>query len=274
MRIKTVIFFLILNLNIYPSNAGEITEDFNEANSLILIGELNKAKDILSKILKKNPKNSQIMNNIAFIEAKSGNIDKAIKILRGQISENENIETIYKNLTNLYAFQANLLYEEALSIQESENEIELSLIKKLKTADNNIANKKISPEKKEVRVLKNIAQENIKPENIELFIVNWANYWQNKKYDEYFNCYEENYFPKNFKSKSAWKSDRKEKIQNKKNITIKISDINLINYDTKNILIQFTQAYNSDSFSDVVKKHTTATIVNGDIKITGEYILK
>ena len=216
MRIKTVIFFLILNLNIYPSNAGEITEDFNEANSLILIGELNKAKDILSKILKKNPKNSQIMNNIAFIEAKSGNIDKAIKILRGQISENENIETIYKNLTNLYAFQANLLYEEALSIQESENEIELSLIKKLKTADNNIANKKISPEKKEVTVLKNIAQENIKPENIELFIVNWANYWQNKKYDEYFNCYEENYFPNNFKSKSAWKSDRKEKIQNKK----------------------------------------------------------
>ena len=216
MRIKTVIFFLILNLNIYPSNAGEITEDFNEANSLILIGELNKAKDILSKILKKNPKNPQIMNNIAFIEAKSGNIDKAIKILRGQISENENIETIYKNLTNLYAFQANLLYEEALSIQESENEIELSLIKKLKTADNNIANKKISPEKKEVTVLKNIAQENIKPENIELFIVNWANYWQNKKYDEYFNCYEENYFPNNFKSKSAWKSDRKEKIQNKK----------------------------------------------------------
>lgn len=274
MRIKTVIFFLILNLNIYPSNAGEITEDFDEANSLILMGELNKAKDILSKILKKNPKNSQIMNNIAFIEAKSGNIDKAIKILRGQISENENIETIYKNLTNLYAFQANLLYEEALSIKEGENEIELSLIKKLKTANNNIANKKISPEKKEVTVLKNIAQENIKPENIELFIVNWANYWQNKKYDEYFNCYEENYFPNNFKSKSAWKSDRKEKIQNKKNITIKISDINLINYDTKNILIQFTQAYNSDSFSDVVKKHTTATIVNGDIKITGEYILK
>ena len=180
MRIKTVIFFLILNLNIYPSNAGEITEDFNEANSLILIGELNKAKDILSKILKKNPKNSQIMNNIAFIEAKSGNIDKAIKILRGRISENENIETIYKNLTNLYAFQANLLYEETLSIKESENVIELSLIKKLETADNNIANKKISPEKKEVTVLKNIVQENIKPENIKSFIVNWANYWQNK----------------------------------------------------------------------------------------------
>jgi hypothetical protein len=158
-----------------------------------------------------------------------------------------------------------------LSIKESKNEIELSLIKKLSTTDNNIANKKVSPEKKEMVVF---AQENIKPENIESFIVNWANYWQNKKYDEYFNCYEENYFPNNFKSKSALKSDRKEKIQNKKNITIKISDINLINYDTKNILIQFTQAYNSDSFSDVVKKHTTATIVNGDIKITGEYILK
>lgn len=64
------------------------------------------------------------------------------------------------------------------------------------------------------------------------------------------------------------------KIKNKNKIDIKIKNINIISDFKENILIQFTQSYNSDSFSDVVKKHTTAVVSNGDIKITGEYILK
>ena len=45
----------------------------------------------------------------------------------------------HKNLTNLYAFQANILYEEALSIKESsENAVELSLIKNLRLKNENI----------------------------------------------------------------------------------------------------------------------------------------
>ena len=38
----------------------------------------------------------QIINNIAYIEAKSGNIDEAIKILRRHISNNRDIDVIYK----------------------------------------------------------------------------------------------------------------------------------------------------------------------------------
>ena len=70
---------------------------------------------------KENPDNIQISNNIAYIEAKLGNIDEAIKILRNSITSNEDIDVVYKNLTNLYAFQANIIYEEALSIKESRN---------------------------------------------------------------------------------------------------------------------------------------------------------
>ena len=71
-----------------------------------------------------------------------------------------------------------------------------------------------------------------------------------------------------------WKSDRKRRIKNKNNIQIKIKNIEIISNYKKNILIQFTQAYNSDSFSDVVRKHTTAKMLDGSIKITGEYILR
>ena len=267
MRIKTIIFFSIFGLCICPSYAADIYDKFNEANMLILSEQFPKAKKILNEIHKKNPKNLQIANNLAYIEAKLGNIDGAIKILRDSISNDEHIDVIYKNLTNLYAFQANILYEEALSIKESNNEVSLSLAQNLKT--NNLRNIN-----KNENNNKTIHKRKINPGDVKSFINEWASFWQNKNYKEYFNCYEDNYYPKKFKSKDAWKLDRQEKIKNKKNIAIKISNIKIIGFNNKNILVQFTQAYNSDLFSDVVNKHTIMVFSNDSYRITGEYILK
>ena len=89
----------------------------------------SEAKKVLEKLLTKNPNNNHILNNLAYIEAKTGNINDAVIILRNAIGNDEEVEIIYKNLTNLYAFQANILYEEALSMKESgSREINLSLI--------------------------------------------------------------------------------------------------------------------------------------------------
>ena len=53
-----------------------------------------------------------------------------------------------------------------------------------------------------------------------------------------------------------------------------ISNTKIFGFNNEIALISFTQAYNSDSFSDVVKKHTLISVMNDDLKITGEYILK
>ena len=130
MRIKLIIFFLLFTLNNYPAYSSDVRDEFINANNFIMSGEFQKAKSILYKILKKNPDNMQIINNIAYIEAKSGNLEKAIEMLRSYIRNNDDVDIVYKNLTNLYAYQANIIYEEALSIDESESkDINLSLIK-------------------------------------------------------------------------------------------------------------------------------------------------
>ena len=269
MQTKAIILSILFALNL-SAYSNDMSSNFNEANDLIISGEFEKGKKLLFKILSENPKNMQIINNIAYAEAKSGNLDKAIELLRSYIRDNDDVDIIYKNLTNLYAYQANIIYEEALSINDSESrEINLLLIKNFK-----FNNKDLAPEDKN-KNLSNLS-ENLyaNKENINNFILNWAKYWQNKDYKNYFNCYEENYFPKKFKSKKTWEADRKRRIKNKNNIQIKIKNIEIISNYKKNILIQFTQAYNSDSFSDVVRKHATAKIIDGNIKITGEYILR
>ena len=60
-------------------------------------------------------------------------------MLRSYIRNNDDVDIVYKNLTNLYAYQANIIYEEALSIDESESkDINLSLIKNLKLENKNL----------------------------------------------------------------------------------------------------------------------------------------
>ena len=269
MQTKATIFFILFVLNL-SAYSNDMPTNFNKANDLIVSGEFKKGKKILYQILNKNPKNMQVINNIAYAEAKSGNLDKAIEILRSYIRGNDDIDIIYKNLTNLYAYQANIIYEEALSINDSESrEINLLLIENFKFDNKSLVSKNMN------KNLNNSLEDlYVDQENINSFIFDWATYWQNKDYENYFNCYEENYFPKEFKSKETWKADRKRRIKNKNNIQIQIKNIKIISNYKKNILIQFTQAYNSDSFSDVVRKHTTASLIDGSIKITGEYILR
>ena len=269
MRIKIVISFLLLNMSICSSYALDNKERFNDANALILSENFSKAKKILIKLSKENPDNIQISNNIAYIEAKLGNLDEAIKILRNSITSNEDIDVVYKNLTNLYAFQANVIYEEALSIKESKNDINLTLLENLKTTNKKKFNQVKSDDIKKIPYINKID-----PKDVKKFINEWASSWQNKDFKKYFSSYGENYHSLKFKSNSAWKNDRKNKIKNKNNIEIKISNIKFINYDNKDILAQFTQSYNSDSFSDVVNKHFTITLVGEIFKITGEYTLK
>ena len=269
MQTKATIFFILFALNL-SAYSNDMPMNFNKANDLIVSGEFKKGKKILYQILNNNPKNMQVINNIAYAEAKSGNLDKAIEILRSYIRGNDDIDIIYKNLTNLYAYQANIIYEEALSINDSESrEINLLLIENFKFDNKSLVSKDMN------KNLNNSLEDlYVDQENIDSFIFDWATYWQNKDYENYFNCYEENYFPKEFKSKETWKADRKRRIKNKNNIQIQIKNIKIISNYKKNILIQFTQAYNSDSFSDVVRKHTTASLIDGSIKITGEYILR
>ena len=270
MRIKIIIFFLLFTINNFPAYSADVHDEFIDANNFIIAGEFQKAKNILDKILENNPGNMQIINNIAYIEAKTGNLEKAIEILRAYIRNDDDVDIIYKNLTNLYAFQANILYEEALSIKESDNEISLSLItnSSFKSSDAKVVQSKKKLDINEKPLFK------VNENNIKNFIIEWAGFWQNKNYQEYFNSYASNYFPEKFKSRESWQKDRKAKIQNKKNINIKVSNVKIITNDEKNILVQFTQAYNSDSFSDVVKKHTTISIEKNSFKITGEYIIK
>ena len=179
MQTKLAILFLLFTLNSLNAYSSDMSKEFNDANALILSGKFVKAKGILNKILEKNPNNMQVINNLAYMEAKSGNLDKAIDLLRSYIRNDDDIDIIYKNLTNLYAYQANIIYEEALSLNETESkDLSLFLIENLKLENKtlnsiNLINKKNNEENI-------VLGEQVTERDIENFIINWARFWGEK----------------------------------------------------------------------------------------------
>ncbi|MEC7885822.1 MAG: tetratricopeptide repeat protein [Pseudomonadota bacterium] len=277
-QIKRYIFFIIFCLcTLLHSNqvlSELLNEEFVKTYNLIKSGNFKDAKLILESLREKNPNNMEIINNIAVIEAESGNIEEAINLLTQSLTFNPNLETIYKNLTKLYAYQANVLYEEALSIDEKKQyNISLKPIGKIQHIE------KVKEKNIEISSKKNIDTEikintNDQEESVSNLVTSWSKSWEEKKLDKYFKCYLDNYKAKNYSKHSEWKKDREQRIKNKKNIKIEITDLNIIILNEKNSLIEFQQNYKSDSFNDKVTKHLILIKHKDGWKIAGEYIVR
>ena len=274
VQIKRYIFFIIFCLcTLLHSNqvlSELLNEEFVKTYNLIKSGNFKDAKLILESLREKNPTNMEIINNLAVVEAESGNIEEAINLLTQSLTFNPNLETIYKNLTKLYAYQANVLYEEALSIDEKKQyNISLKPIGKIQRIEKNI----------EIASKKNIKNEinfdiNKQEESVSNLVTLWSKSWEEKKLDKYFKCYLNNYKAKNYSKHSEWKKDREQRIKNKKNIKIEITNFNVIILNEKNSLIEFQQDYKSESFNDKVTKHLILIRHADGWKIAGEYIVR
>ncbi len=90
-------------------------------------------------------------------------------------------------------------------------------------------------------------------EELETTIKNWAAAWSRREVNRYLSFYSVRFRPNAGLSRKQWKQQRKLRITAKKKIRIELSDLNTsVNGRTATAL--FRQAYQSDTFSDVIRK--------------------
>ena len=113
-------------------------------------------------------------------------------------------------------------------------------------------------------------------EIIKLFIVDWEKSWENKDIDTYFSFYLEDYSSDYFNSHELWKEDRYERIMKKSSIDINIKNLEIIfDIDEDEIAeATFEQRYNSNNYSDNIKKRIKLIKKQGYWKIFREEIIQ
>ncbi len=132
-----------------------------------------------------------------------------------------------------------------------------------------IENKSVVPPVKKVDVEEDIAQNR---KAVERTIKNWANAWSAQDVDGYLANYGQEFIPPKRMSRSQWEQDRRRRLRRPSFIKITLTDIKINLHGKDYAEIKFTQAYQSDTYGDKVKKEILMRKVSNSWLITQERV--
>jgi hypothetical protein len=81
----------------------------------------------------------------------------------------------------------------------------------------------------------------------------WADAWSEQDVEQYFASYADTFKPVGM-SKSAWQTQRKQRIGKPKEIAVSLSDLNVTLVDESHASASFTQNYRADNYRDETRK--------------------
>lgn len=102
-------------------------------------------------------------------------------------------------------------------------------------------------------------------------VYGWAQAWSQKDTAAYFAAYADDFVPEGGLTRKAWEAQRKDRISRPKKIKVAAQNPQIAPADGGVMRVNFTQAYESDSFSDSVNKVLELKFTGGAWKITREY---
>lgn len=112
----------------------------------------------------------------------------------------------------------------------------------------------------------------IDSQKVLLQVNKWANAWSQRDIRRYIAAYSKE-FKGSKQSHKEWLAQRQARIQAASSIKLKLTDIQLRSMSKNKAIVDFVQRYQSNRFSDRVKKRLTFKRIDGQWKIIEERTL-
>lgn len=109
------------------ATAPDYQSRLQSANAAIKANKLQEARQILQELIAQNPQQPEAYNNLAVLEAKSGNDARALELLQRAMQSHAGFATSYQNLTRLNQARALASYKQNLNLSAGERRIDLTL---------------------------------------------------------------------------------------------------------------------------------------------------
>ncbi|MCP3688725.1 MAG: tetratricopeptide repeat protein [Gammaproteobacteria bacterium] len=225
-----------------------------------------RATDLYRDLIRQHPELPEPRNNLAMIYLARGDHDTASKLLIEAINTHKSYATAHQNLSRIYTGIASEVYRRALS--ESPDaakytlKIELAALDQLELSD--------SQSTATLAVGDEVAQQ-AKVSLVEQVKI-WARAWSNKDFDTYIGFYSDEHRPK-FHTHRAWVEHRRKRIMRPGTIKVMVSDINIVSESENLVVLDFTQSFDSATYSDRVKKRLSFRRIGLQWKITNEGVV-
>ena len=255
------------------SSPGEPRLLFYKGVTEAKVNQIDEAINTYNDLINRHPNLPEPYNNLAVIYAERQELDLAKETLEKAIKTNSSYSVAHVNLGDIYTQMATNAYNMAFEI-DKDNKIaknKLKLITELFNYRPNTNEKSIALGKLEKENIVIITRsKSTDKKNIIKRIETWKTAWEDKDLDLYFDSYSENFKYPNQMSQNQWENYRSDRIVNKKNISINISNIKL---KFKKDIIQavFYQEYKSTGYQQNSKKTLFFEFQSDDWKIIEEF---
>ena len=255
------------------SSPGEPRLLFYKGVTEAKVNQIDEAINTYNDLINRHPNLPEPYNNLAVIYAERQELDLAKETLEKAIKTNSSYSVAHVNLGDIYTQMATNAYNMAFEI-DKDNKIaknKLKLITELFNYRPNTNEKSIAIGKLEKENIVIITRsKSTDKKNIIKRIEAWKTSWEDKDLDLYFDSYSENFKYPNQMNQNQWENYRRDRIVNKKNISINISNIKL-KFEKDIIHAVFYQEYKSTGYQQKSKKTLFFEFQSDDWKIIEEF---
>ena len=252
-----------LLLEFSPNNHNLL---FLRAVTLTKLEKKDLAIETYNSLIEKFPNLPEPYNNLAVLYAEQNRLLEAKEVLEKALQTNNSYSIAHINLGDVYTRMASDAYRKAFELDKSPvANNKLQLINELFNYSPNMQrNDLVNPISKSTTKSKEE-----KLAELALFVERWKTSWEDKNLETYFSSYSKYFKVKGDMNYEDWKRTRTEKIINKKEINIKLTNIK---FKLKKGFwsVNMKQAYSSGDYSD--EENKTLVIINesGDYRIIEE----
>ena len=106
--------------------------------------------------------------------------------------------------------------------------------------------------------------------NIKDTVLDWADVWMRQNIDAYLGHYSDEFLPGDGRTLQAWRQYRRNRLMSPGEIRVRISDLVVELMGSDHAQATFTQVYESDTYSDRVKKTLLMKLEDNNWRITQE----
>jgi ketosteroid isomerase-like protein len=110
-------------------------------------------------------------------------------------------------------------------------------------------------------------------ENIEKILNHWLDAWSSQDINTYLATYAESFVPSKKLSREKWEKHRRDRILTPRFIKVTLSETEIKSFGTNYVDVEFSQSYQSDNYSDDVRKFISMHKIEDQWLITKEKII-
>jgi len=238
---------------------------FQKAQNAYEAKAYDKAEKIWSRLLKVDPTNLSVQNNLAVLEMKQKNYDAAKKRLVKALYQNKELSYLFDNLNQIYAYEAQQAYQQVFKKTNIEpphpkvmalvNTTSLWQEKKKQLAREYAALQKQKAEQA-LALAKKKHEKLMAQYQIEVLkaLKAWQYAWHKQRVWSYLHAYVDNFKPQNGETHQQWVAHRTKSLTRPRFIKISLKHIKVKTINDEEMRVTFTQTYRSNLYHDQVKK--------------------